>query len=208
MPCAHQDPLGVRLIQRGFTLLELLVALVVLGLLMVALSQGTQFGLRVWGIEQAMGSRVSGLETTDRALRLLLGRASPGDPALRGAALTGTAREVSFVTTLPDGYGASVTHEADVTLLADGRRLALRWRPHYRRWIAVPPAPAVIPLADGVDHIELGYWSVGAQGQGWSSTWTGPYLPRLVRVRVVFQPGDSRRWPDIIVAPMRERPSS
>jgi general secretion pathway protein J len=194
-------------LQRGFTLLELLVALVVLGLLVAALSQGTQFGLRAWGVEQAMGSRVAGLETTDRALRLLLARASPGDPASRGNALIGNAREVSFVTTLPDGYGAPATHEADVTLLVDGRRLELRWRPHYRRWIAAPPAPAAISLVTGVDHIVIGYWTSGAQGQGWSSTWQGPDLPRLVRVQVVFPSGDSRQWPDIIVAPMRERPS-
>lgn len=206
--CGIRNPFGARLAQRGFSLLELLVALVVLGLLIVSLSQGTQFGLRAWGIEQAMGSRVSGLETTDRALRLLFGRASPGDPASRGDALTGDAHEASFVTTLPDGYGAPVTHEADVTLLVDRRRLELRWRPHYRRWISAPPAPAVISLVEGVDHIEVGYWSDGTQGQRWSSAWTGPDLPHLVRVRVVFRPGDSRRWPDIIVAPMRERPLS
>jgi prepilin-type N-terminal cleavage/methylation domain-containing protein len=37
--------------QKGFTLLELLVALVVLGLLVVGLNQGVRAGLTMWGAQ-------------------------------------------------------------------------------------------------------------------------------------------------------------
>lgn len=193
----------------GFTLLEVLVTLIVLGLLLATLEQGIRFGLRAWSMEQTMGSRISGLETTDRALRLLISGSSPGDPASREAAFTGGAHEMSFITTLPEGFGAPVTHEVDARLLvASGHRLELRWRPHYRQWIMQPPAPTTTILLDGVDHLDLAYLSTGTgiQGQRWLSGWTGQDLPKLVRVHVAFPADDARRWPDIVVPTMRERP--
>ena len=214
--------------ERGFTLLEALVTLVVLGLLMVTLTRGVRFGLQAWAMEGRIGGRASGIETTDRALRQLVGRASPGEMFSRDGEFAGTAHMMSFVTTLPEGFGAVATHEADVTLLvADGHRLELRWRPHYRRWIVTPPQPSIVTLLDGVERLDLAFWQPGTgSGQGtsagagqgasagtgqgtgqgaWLSEWAARDLPQLVRLRVVFQAGDARRWPDIVVAPMRQR---
>lgn len=196
--------------QRGFTLLEVLVTLVVLGLLMVTLSEGVRAGLKAWALEGRMGLQASGLETTDRALRQLIERASPEDTQSNDAGLIGNAHTLSLTTTLPEGYGAPSTHEADVTLVvAAGHRLELLWRPHYSRWIVPPPPPSAITLADGVQQLDLGYWQPGSGSQQgrWLATWPARTFPPLVRLRIVFPSGDARRWPDIVVAPMRERPS-
>jgi hypothetical protein len=40
----------------------------------------------------------------------------------------------------------------------------------------------------------------------WSSTWRSPDPPALVRIRLHFLPNDAQRWPDIIAAPLRDRP--
>jgi len=196
--------------ERGFTLLELLVTLVVFGLLMVTLTQGIRVGLRAWALEGQMGLGASGLETTDRALRQLIGRASPGEIRSRDGALTGTAHALSFVTTLPKGFSASVTHEADVSLLVtEGHRLELLWRPHYRRWIVPPPPPSAITLLDDVERLDLAFWQPApAPQQGrWLGAWTAHELPPLVRLRITFPPGNARHWPDIVIAPMRELPA-
>jgi general secretion pathway protein J len=196
--------------QTGFTLLELLVTLVVVGLLMVTLTQGLRTGLRAWGLESRMGLRSGGLETTDRTLRQLIGQALPGDPRLRDPALTGTPHSLSFVTTLPEGVGARATHEADVTLLVtNGHRLELLWRPHYRRWIIPLPPPSTITLLNDVEGLDVGFWqpAPGSQHGSWLSAWTEHDLPPLVRLRIVFPPGSGRHWPDIVVATMRELPS-
>jgi general secretion pathway protein J len=191
----------------GFTLLETLVTLVVLGLLLVTLTRGIRFGLQAWSAEGRIGGRYGGIETTDRALRQLLGRASPGEAYSRDSLLVGSEHNMSFVTTLPEEFGAVATHQADVTLLvADGHHLELRWRPHYRRWIVTPVPATTVTLLDGVAHLDLAFWQAGPGPRGgmWLTAWSAPQLPRLVRLRIVFLPGDARHWPDIVVAPMQQ----
>jgi general secretion pathway protein J len=184
-------------------LLELLVTLVVLGLLLVTLSQGVRFGLRAQQIEGGIVTGATDLEATSRVLRRLLAQALPGDPSGQGTVFAGTAHAVSFTTRLPDGFGAAATKQADVSLLvADGHHLALRWRPHYRRWIATPPPPATQPLLDGVERLDVAFWN----GESWSAAWSAPDPPKLVRLHVVFSAGEPRHWPDIIAAPMQSFP--
>jgi general secretion pathway protein J len=201
----------IRTVQQGFTLLELLVTLVVLGLLMVTLTEGLRIGLQAWALEGRIGGRASGLETADRALRQLIGQAWPGEPRSQDDGFTGTPHAVSFTTTLPEGLGAPFTHQAKVTLMvAAGHRLELQWSPHYRRWIVQPPPPSAVVLLDGVQQLDLGFWqpALPPQQGRWLTVWTSPTLPPLVRVRIVFPPGDARHWPDIVVATMQQRPAS
>jgi general secretion pathway protein J len=51
----------------GFTLLEMVVTLVVLGFLLVALTDGIRFGWQAWTMEGQISSRDSGIEATDHA---------------------------------------------------------------------------------------------------------------------------------------------
>ena len=61
-------------------------------------------------------------------------------------------------------------------------------------------------LLQGVDHLDLSYLRPASSGGGWLDKWTGPTLPELVRIHIVFRKGDRRHWPDIVAAPMREQP--
>jgi general secretion pathway protein J len=197
--------------QRGFTLLELLVALVIAGLLMVTLTQGMRAGLRAWSVEGRVSQSSGGIEATDHALRQLIARMLPGETRSRDPPLIGTPHSVSFVTTLPEGFGARSTDEADVTLqVSPAHRLELRWRPHYRRWIATAPAPASITLMENVESIDIAFFHapLGPQQGRWVSAWSERDLPALVRVRVKFAPDDPRHWPDLVMAPMRQRAPS
>jgi general secretion pathway protein J len=189
----------------GFTPFELLVTLVVLGRLLVMLTQGVQVGLHAWALEGRMGLRASGLESIDRALRQLIGSASPGEIGKRDSALTGTAHTLSSVATLPEGFGAVATHEADVTVLVTaGHCLELLWRSHYRRGVVPLPPPSAIRLLDDVQGLEVGFSQPAPLPGHWLSAWTARELPPLVRLRIVLPPGDARHSPDIVIAPMRE----
>jgi general secretion pathway protein J len=190
----------------GFTLLEILVALVVFGLLMVGLTQGTQFGLHARAMQTHMLDANGALETTDRVLRNLIEQMDPGS-ADRPAIVVGAAHSLSFTTILPNGADRLARQQVDATLLVDGNhRLLLRWTPrqHAIRF-GSPPEPADSELLDNIDHVEFAYWDQSRdRGGQWVESWRGSPLPALVRIRFVFLTGDRRHWPEIIVAPMRQ----
>ena len=190
----------------GFTLLEILVALVVFGFLMVGLTQGTQFGLRARTMQTHMLEANGALETTDRVLRNLIEQMDPGS-ADRPATVLGTGRSLSFTTILPNGADWLARQQVDATLLVDGHhRLLLRWTPrqHAIRF-GSPPLPTDSELLDNIDHVEFAYWDQSRnQGGQWIESWRGSPLPALVRIRFVFLAGSHRHWPEIIVAPMRQ----
>ena len=188
----------------GFTLLELLVALVVLGFILAGLTQGVRYGLRATDTQARTLAERSELDAVDRAIRRLIEQMDPGS-ARDGAAMRGSAGTLAFVSELPAASGLP-TRRADIALGVDGaRRLMLRATPRPAGKPFGPPGPPIeTELLRGVDHIELAYWPRGPAPQ-WTSTWGGNDLPLLVRLRVVFPPGDRRHWPDIIASPRRQR---
>ncbi len=192
----------------GFTLLEVLVALVVLGLLMVGLTQGVRTGL---ALRQAQVHRLDALAETGsvmRLLRTLLSRlpVMPDGNTLvataAGAAFRGEADRVSFVGDMPTGLGT--TRRAEMTLSVVDQRLTLSWVPHLheRLLTALPPATQTV-LLGGVERLDLAYWGSLAAGQpqAWQTRWESAEAPELIRLRLRFAKGDRRRWPDLIVAP-------
>lgn len=191
----------------GFTLLEVLVALVVMGFLLVGLSQGTRFGLRAWDIQARMIDEHGELDAVDRALRRLIQQLDPGTPTT-GSTLAGTARQIVFTSDLPMAAVAA-TRRADMILAVDAaHRLMLRWTPHMHAVrIGPPPALQDAELLRGVDRLEIGYWRRDGVG-GWLSRWSDRELPALIRIRIVFVEGDARTSPDIVAAPMLGRQES
>lgn len=191
--------------QGGFTLLEVLVALVVLGMLVLGLTQGIHFGLKTWASQTRTIAAHEDLDAVDRTLRRLIESMDPGSPA-EAVSIDGSASSFAFPSELPDFAAALPSRRADVALGVDAaHRLVLRWTPHLHA-VRLGPAPPAqqSELLRGVDHVELAYWPSGAGG-GWQTLWKQPLPPALVRIRLVFTEGDKRHWPDIIAAPIRDR---
>lgn len=194
--------------QAGFTLLELVVALSVLGLVIIALNQGLQTGLGIWNVQSRQIRRTKDLDATARTLRALLTQIpistsaaiNPGSPSV-AIAFTGKADQLAFVGNLPTGLGTD--SYADITLSLSGKRLTLNWLPHRHELPGPAPAANVIEILRGVERLDLAYWGppVPAAPSTWLAGWDGPRLPNLLRVRLGFAAGDTRRWPDLIIAP-------
>jgi general secretion pathway protein J len=206
--------------QDGFTLLELLVAITLLGLLMAALLGGLRLGARVWETGEARLDAGTQVQVVQEFLRQRLAAALPlevvmlAEDGRREFAFRGASDEVQFAGALPEHLGAGV-HLMQLTLAAGGddgqrRDLVLRWQPldPTGEGPEEPPEPEERVLLAGVEALELAYFGAldPREPPAWWSEWTGQdALPGLLRVRLRFPPDDLRRWPELIVHPMVDR---
>jgi general secretion pathway protein J len=186
--------------EHGSTLLELLVSLVIFGLLLAALGQGTRFALAAHQSQAHQIEVDADLDTVDRTVRHLINTMNAGLTADMTPHFVANSRSMGFTAALP-AMAWYPTRQADVIVAVDAaHRLVLRWAPHYPVLLGPPPLPQVTPLLDGVDHIELSYWTAGRTRGLWVDRWDAKVLPELVRLRIVFFAKDRRRWPDIVAA--------
>jgi general secretion pathway protein J len=178
--------------ERGFTLMEVLVALVV---------QGMRFGMTAWTRQAALVDRTADLDAVDRTLRGLLTNATSG--ALHGRNdFTGARDSVSFDSVLPDAV-ATGARRAKISLKLDGgHRLMLHWDSVLIDPNTGAPATGDAMVVDHVEAVEFAYWQPGGEAAGWQDRWTVVAAPALIRLRLVFAKGDPRHWPDMIVAPL------
>jgi general secretion pathway protein J len=189
----------------GFTLIEVVIALTVLGFLFVGLVQGVRFGMVAWSAEVRRTGGSDDLRTVDNTLRHVIEGMDPGDD-LNHARFVATSDWLDCITALPYAFGAAPSRRMRATLRVNAdRRLVLRWSPsvHARRLRPQPVVPTETELLRGVSHIELAFWRPGGN---WVGSWQSADLPALVRVRLRFPPGDPRHWPDIVAAPGLDRP--
>jgi general secretion pathway protein J len=188
----------------GFTLLELLVALTVLGFLLVGLAQGVHFGLLAWRTGVRLTNSSDDFNTLDSTLRHLIEGADPGDE-LDPAPFIGSSDRLDCITALPSAGDPTGSRRMQATLLVDaGHRLVLRWIPYlHAKRVGPSPSPTDTELLRGVSRMELAFWRPGS---GWVSAWRAPDLPTLVRISLRFPAGDPRHWPDIVAAPLLDPP--
>jgi general secretion pathway protein J len=183
----------------GFTLLEMLAALVVFGLLIAALTRGARVALTSWHWQATRIESQNGLGEVDRIVRGLAATIDPGTRLVGPPNFMGNARSAGFTADLPSGVSGFLTTQADVLMeVSPSHRLVLRWAPHYRTLTGAPPLPHESILAENVDHIELSYLVAGSAHAIWTDRWQSEALPELLRMRIVFRPGDTRHWPDIV----------
>ena len=198
--------------ESGFTLLETIVALTVLGFLMIAIIQGVRTGLVFWNLQTRRIATTAELDSTARVLRTVL-TTMPIQPAALGAPVSmgfeGRADTITLVGQLPSGLGS--TRRVDMMIYLKASRIVISWTPHRHDPPEVAkPTPTATELIRGVDRLEFAYWGSAGEGlpSAWLARWDGPDLPKLIRVRVRFASGDDRHWPDLIAAPGLWSPES
>jgi general secretion pathway protein J len=186
----------------GFTLIEVIVALVVLGFLLAGLAQATRFGISAWGLETRKAENAASLERMDRVLRNLIEQASP-PAAADDKPFTGQEHRIVFMTLLPDEPEAEPYRRAQVSVgVDDHHRLVLRWQPHpVALLLGVQPPVQEVVLADGMERIDLAYRQAAGDGGKWSKTWADSGLPSVVQIHFVLSSGH-HRWPDMQVPTM------
>jgi hypothetical protein len=64
------------------------------------------------------------------------------------------------------------------------------------------PATGDATIIDRLDRIAFSYWQSGGDTTGWTDKWSLVAAPALIRLHLVFEKGDPRHWPDMVVAPV------
>jgi general secretion pathway protein J len=192
--------------EAGFTLLEMIVALVVLGFLMIGLTEGSRFGFRAWKHQADMIADHDQMDAVDRTLRQLLTQVQ-----MRASTEPGT---IAVTGTLPLAVGTG-TRRADMELLLDtDHQLVLRWTPHRHEVpLNGPETPTTTVLLRGVGRMDVAYWHGGdpnnnSDQSGWNDQLNAGETPKLIKLTLQFPPGDRRKWPPIVISPAAMGPDT
>lgn len=181
--------------EAGFTLLEMMVALVVFGLVMAGIAQSFKYGLTAWTASTRNTARPEALAAMNAALAEMIAQSLPGS-------MTGKPDQFAFTTILPAGAGLNGgLADAAILRTPDGQ-LILRYTPHPPGVpLAALPAPLTEPLAQNIASLTVAYLTPQPGGTtAWSDNWSGDGLPPLIKIHLQFS--DGQVWPDIVAAPI------
>jgi len=196
---------------RGFTLVELLVSLAVLGMAAGLLMSGVASGQGLWHRAETRAADGEAVAAAQMVLRNRIEHLVPV-PSFDGSApfadVRGTVDSLSFYAPPADAdrpgnlqrYRLQRDEDGTLTLYAvDSQSSTIEINaPTVKGWRA-------IRLLDGVAGMELGYFGAAPPdgARRWRNRWQErPQPPELVRIRLVFDPADRRIWPDLIVRPV------
>jgi general secretion pathway protein J len=193
--------------EAGFTLLELLVAMTLLGLLMTVLYGGLRFGARAWERAQLHSEGTDQIRLARNFLNRTLERAYPyfivSDPLHAQIEFQGTGNSIDFLAPSPDGL--DLPGRSRFSIGRNDAKGAIALAVSVRHELAAPdlaPAKNEI-LIDGLSSLEFSYFGkIGANSPpGWQPEWNGKTrLPDLIRIRAKFK-NPAKAWPDLVIAP-------
>jgi general secretion pathway protein J len=199
---AHATPRpSTRRLNAGFTLVEILAALVVVGFIFVVLLQGVRFGVRAIAAQSGAQSAVAPLDPADRTLRTIIAAIDPGTYT-EPPSFVGTRDAVAFVSDLPVAGGPPL--HANIATGLEAHRLVLRWavRDHTQPFSGRTNGWQTSVLLDDVGSLRIAYAAGG--GAQWLDAWRGERLPRLIRIETTHRDGSP--FMTIIASPQRDRP--
>ena len=188
----------------GFSLVEALASLVVVGMIGLLLVEGVTTGRRVWeriDTREAHGEFLDAAQTTLRDRIEQIYPATLYDKTPPYIDFRGTAEEVTFLANPPVSERPAAIRR--YTLALDtATNLILSS-------ISDVPPPAQAPvtrqiLLSGVRQLDVAYFGATQSdlARRWRPVWADEStLPEVVRVRLTFEPGDERQWPDLIIRP-------
>lgn len=185
----------------GFSLIEMLVSLALLGMLAMMLSEGFGGTRRVW--ERGAGGGGETVAAAQSVLRELVEHAFPWT-AYQGSRPTvefaGEPTQVGFLSVAPAADRPARLRRYGLGVAPDG---TLRLDVAAADRATTAPTGRRLLLKD-VRAAEFGYFGSAPPDNSprWRDHWQAqPQLPLLIRLRLRFADGDARSWPELIVRP-------
>jgi len=197
---------------RGFTLLELTIALVLLALMSAVMFGSLSFAGRSWDGGEAKAAQVSEMRQAEQFLRAQIGSQYP----LRAAAVVevplyfaGAAEEMRYAAALPSRVAEGGVYLFRLALASEGDKKKLV----QERVIVDPKATGDVEfrdaeravMADDVQSIKFEYFGLNSDANEsetptWRDRWDDKQrLPILVRIGVT--PKKGLAWPPLVIEP-------
>lgn len=196
----------------GFTLIEMLIAMSLLGVLMVVLYGGLHIGIRGWHAGLAQTQRVGDMRLVESFLRDRLRQSVSvyRNDADKGRVIDfdGESQQLGWVAPLMAYLGRGGLYFIQLRQIDQdgGSALQLRWqmyRPDQDKadMFKTDDPNAQTVLIDNVTDFAVSYFGSTQPGQqpDWTDNWDNSQqrLPDLVRIQLAVA---GRRWPTLTVA--------
>lgn len=196
----------------GFTLVELLVALTLFGVLSVGLFGSLRFGTAAWEAGAEQSAALDDVLVVQSVIRRHLALALPPETrAIRAdqePIFIGDDERLSFVAPLSNNVGLGGLYRFTLTKIEDDGQMALQLD-----WILYRPDRDSDTfdeqierrtLLDGLEDVAFRYYgrTEGEREPNWHSIWPREAgSPILIALAVEMPEGDRRSWPELVVAP-------
>lgn len=191
----------------GFTLVELLIALTLVGLLATLVFGGVRLAARAWGRTDDRAAAAAERWAVANVLRDAITGANPAfasaDLRDRTIAFDGEPGSLALLAPLPQAIAAGVTAEMRFYLEGEGasHTLVLGWRLDLPSAANGEPLPENrVVLLDRVRRIGFAYFGSDTRGDapGWHDSWSErTALPQLVRIDIERSDPALPAWPTL-----------
>jgi general secretion pathway protein J len=198
-----------RIVNLGFTLLELLVGLFVLSILFLLLTNSLQLGVAAWSTREEESMSASDSSAVQNLLRTLLSEASPvmTTKKMHRVFFVGMEHSIRFVAPIPRHLGIGGLYEVNLAKDGSGDRIEMYWRLlRDEASSGVTMGERRVTLVPDVSQVRFAYFGRGPKDKSakWHNEWQDLwYLPELIRMSVSFRES-SHIWPDLVAAPVAQ----
>ena len=201
--------MNTKIRQHGFTLVELIIALLILSVVMALCASGFKFGTRVWNSVDIQSERIDTLQAVQGFVRRSMSSALIQDQFVEDdvekqveSLFIGDADRIRYVSYSPK-YGVDdYLYQYDFYLDHETKKLQISYRP-YNKPAGSDSSRAVSTLLEGVEDIRIEYFS-GYEGETdnegpWASYWNSEFtLPLLVKINLVTE-DKQNTWPELVI---------
>lgn len=190
--------------QAGMTLLELVVALTVIGLIMVTLTETLRFGVSATAIVDSQTEKLSELRSLHTFLRRQIETARTTywrRDSIRIVAFDGTENSLAFVAIGKRGPTSGGLFRLRLAIEQQSLLLSSRPLAGAEPGFDFATGTEHIPLSSSVARLRLAYLGrkLGARKTDWHRDWRAQVaLPQLVRIKLDFK--DDRASPALDIA--------
>jgi len=194
---------------RGFSLIEVLVALAVMSLIATVMISSMELGGRTWQRVTRAATDMEDISQGQEFLRQRLSSIQPYDEtdgavSSPGGVLVGTEDALEFSGFAPHTIDGRMLRYQIALSTSEPGTLEVRYRPDQHS--AVDPVSSAWSherLLTHVTGLSVLFFQLTPDAAGhWVDRWSDPkQLPRLIRFDISFAPTDTRRWPPLYIEP-------